>query len=122
MGQVEESRRAMATWLGTLAKGGLIDGEHAEAGVAVASYVVGEHKLLELRSWLAEQARDVVAREVRAAIEVCIWMAHADREVDEEERWMLKQIIESCSLLDEAREDLIDQTQGPPSLARLEKR
>src|SRR5688572_12855173 len=122
MPQIEESRRAMATWLGTLSRGGVVSEEHAKAGVAVAAYVVGEARLEELKRWLAEQPRETVEREQRAAIEVCIWMAHADRDVDAEERWMLKEIIDASSFDEDARDALITQSQEPPSLKGVERR
>ena len=122
MAQIDESRRAMATWLGTLARGGVVSEEHAKAGIAVAAYVVGEGRLNELREWLSTAAPEVQEREQTAAIEVCIWMAHADREVDAEERWMLKQIIEAAELDEGARDHMIQQSQEAPSLARLDKR
>lgn len=122
MAQIDESRRAMATWLGTLARGGVIAEEHAKAGIAVAAYVVGEQRLEELKQWLSSSPPEVQEREQRAAIEVCIWMAHADREVDSEERFMLKQIIEAAELGDETRDEMIHQTQEAPSLARLDRR
>ena len=66
-----QATSAMSTWIGTLARSGVVSGEEA-AGLAVAAYVVGEERLDALRAWFAEQSADVAVREKRAAIEICI--------------------------------------------------
>ena len=116
-----DSSQAMATWLGTLARGGVLRTEHEEAGVAVAAYVVGEERLGELRRWMSEQPADVVGRETRAAIEVCIWMAHADRELAQEEKDLLRQLVLASGLEQEPRDELIAAIEDPPPLDKLEK-
>lgn len=112
----------MATWLGTLARGGVLRAEHEEAGVAVASYVVGEERLGELRQWMTAQPAEVVAREQRGAIEVCTWMAHADRRVDPEEAHLLRQIVLESDLDEETRDALVQASHDPPSLEGIESR
>src|SRR5262245_20876136 len=120
--QISDAQKAMASWLGALARSGVLENRWEEAGRAVAAYVVGEAELAALRAWFSEQTADVANRERRAAIEVCIWMAHADRQIDPEEVSLLREIIGS-SLLDEATQgDLVAEVQEPPSLANLEKR
>ena len=117
-----DARKAMASWLGALARGGVISDRWEAAGQAVAAYVVGEKGLDALRGWFAQQSAEIAARERRAAIEVCIWMAHADRTIDPEEVHLLREII-GASLLDEDTQDaLVGATHEPPSLVHLEKR
>lgn len=120
--EITDAQKAMASWLGALARGGVIGDAWEQAGQAVAAYVVGAPRLDELRAWFAEQTPEVAARERRAAIEVCIWMAHADRKIDAEETHLLRQII-GASLLDEdVQDELVREAHEPPSLAGLEKR
>ena len=83
----------MSTWIGALSSGGVLRGELEEAGVTVAAYVVGEDRLSELREWMVQQPKDVIAREQVAAIQVCIWMANADRNLDPEESHLLQQTL-----------------------------
>lgn len=117
-----DAQTAMASWLGALSRGGVVGDAWQQAGEAVAAFVVGKHELDALRTWFAAQPPEVAGRERRAAIEVCIWMAHADREVDVEETHLLRQII-GASLLDEDTQDeLVRESHEPPSLAHLEKR
>src|SRR6185295_1837626 len=93
--RMEHATSAMATWIGTLARSGVVRSADADAGQAVASYVVGEAKLDELRTWLASVLPEQLHREQRAAIEVCIWMACADRELGSEERALLRDIVQA---------------------------
>jgi len=119
---MSESRKAMSTWLGTLARGGLLRADHEEAGVAVAAYVVGEDRLGELREWMTSQPAEVTAREQRGAVEVCIWMAHADRKMDPEETHLLRQIVMESDLDEETRDELVQASHDPPSLDGIEQR
>lgn len=111
----------MATWLGLLAKGGVLD-EAAEAGEAVAMYVVGEARMRELASWFAVQSTDRVRTERRAAIELCIWMAHADRTIDPEERHLLRQLVRSSGLDDDTEDELVRSVHEPPPIDGIEDR
>jgi uncharacterized tellurite resistance protein B-like protein len=108
--------RPMARWLGALARAGIVRHSGDEAGLSVAAQVVGAAKLDELAGWFRAQPPAVVGREQRAAIEVCIWMAHADRHVDPEERYLLRQIVVSSALDDDAADELIEQTHEAPAL------
>ena len=47
----DSSTAAMSSWIGTLARGGVVKHPIEEAGLAVAAFVVGEDKLDELRAW-----------------------------------------------------------------------
>lgn len=114
------AQRAMAGWLGSLGKGGVIDGKTADD--AVAAFVVGESALGELREYLGSATREVRDRERRAAIEVCIWMVHADRKIDPEEAHLLRAIIGASGLSDEVQDELVQATHEPPSLADIETR
>ncbi len=112
----------MSTWIGTLSRGGFLTSDLEEAGIAVAAFVVGEERLSELREWMSAQARDVVHREEEAAIEVCIWMAHADRHLAPEEREMLERIVLASQLGTTARDRLAVAIDHPPSLTAMEER
>lgn len=112
----------MTTWLGTLAAGGVLDGAHAQAGVTVAAYVVGEEAVAALRGWMSEESAETVRREKRAAIEVCIFMANADRKLDPEEAHMLRQIIGSSGLDEDTVDDLVAAVHSPPALDGIEER
>lgn len=119
---ISDAQKAMASWLGALARGGVLGDSWEQAGQAVAAFVVGEAELDELRGWFAAQPAEVATRERRAAIEVCIWMAHADRNVDVEETHLLRQIIGSSLLDEDTQDELVREAHEPPSLAALEKR
>lgn len=112
----------MASWLGSLARSGVLGRPHAEAGDALAAFVVGEEPLSELRAWLRAQTDEVAVRERRAAIEVCIWMAHADREVHLEERAMLRDLVAQSGLDEDTQDALVAAVHDPPGLDGLEKR
>ena len=114
------AQRAMAGWLGSLGKGGVIDA--STGNDAVAAFVVGERELGELREYLSGATREVRDRERRAAIEVCIWMVHADRKVDPEEAHLLREIIGASGLPDDVQDELVQATHEPPSLADIETR
>ena len=116
-----QASSAMSTWIGTLARSGVVRGEEA-AGLAVAAYVVGEDRLDQLRAWFSEQSPDVALREKRAAIEICIWMANADRNLDPEEAYFLKQLVMSASMDDDTVDALVSAVHDPPSLDGLEER
>lgn len=119
---MNQSSAAMTTWLGTLAAGGVLDSAHAKAGVTVAAYVVGEEAVAALRGWMAEQSADVVRREKRAAIEVCIFMANADRNLDPEEAHMLRQIVGSSGLDEDTVDELVAEVHAPAELDGVEDR
>ena len=114
------AQSAMSGWLGSLGKSGVIDGE--PDGDAVAAFVVGQAQLGELRRYLTSAAPDVRDRERRAAIEVCIWMVHADRKVDPEEAHLLSCIIGASGLSEDVQDELVLATHDPPSLEGLETR
>ena len=112
---------AMATWVGALARGGLLIGHEEEEGAMLALSVLGEEGLDQLRRWFASQAADIVARERRGAIHACIWMAHADREVATEEVELLGEIISHSELPPKVQEELqaaIDEPLEPEDIAQ----
>lgn len=120
---MSKSTLAMSSWLGSLARGGVLtDDEVSEAGIGVATYVVGAESLEELRKWMAEQPEEVVRRERRAAVEVCIWMANADRQLDPEESHLLSAIIGRSGLDEDTADELVAEVHDPPSLMDLEQR
>lgn len=112
----------MSTWVGALAQSGIVKGAVENAGVAIATYVVGESRVEELRGWLSSQTPDVVVREKRAAIEVCIWMANADRKLDPEEAYFLRTIIGESGLDDDTVDELVQAVHDMPSLDDIEDR
>jgi uncharacterized tellurite resistance protein B-like protein len=117
-----DASRAIASWLGALSRAAVLRDSWQEAGDAVASYVVGEPRVEELRAWLSSQTPEVATRERRAAIEVCIWMVHADRDVDPEETDLLREIIASSQLDEDTQDLLVREAHELPSLRSLEKR
>lgn len=119
---MDEAQRAMATWIGTLTRGGVLYGDGEEAGVAVAAFVVGTEDLSSLREWFADASDEVRVREQRAAVEVCIWMAHADRVVVHEEAELLRAIVMATDLEESARRALLDEVAEPPPLADIAER
>lgn len=117
------SQRAMMTWLGTLARGGVLArSPDAEAGAAVAAFVVGEARVAELRAFLESVDEATAARERRAAVEVCIWMAHADREIHPEETHLLRMMVAESGLDADVQDALVDAVHAPPSLEGIETR
>ena len=118
------AQRAMTTWIGALAHGGVLgaDERDVEAGDAVAAFVVGADRLRGLREWLAERSASEAARERRAAIEACIWMAHADRAVHPEERHLLSRLVRLSGLDADAQDELVQAVHAPPALDGVEKR
>jgi tellurite resistance protein len=112
---MDDSSRAMATWVGTLARGGVLVDSAQEAGVAVAAFVVGEDRLSDLREWMGSQPAEVVNQEQQAAIAACIWMAQADRQLDPAERELLEEIVNRSDLPYETQEALLASLDAPPS-------
>ncbi len=105
---MNEAAKAMATWLGALARPGFTLGGQEKAGLSVAEYVLGSGRLTQLRTWFAFQPPDVQIREQEGAIEAIIHMAHADSDFDENERAFLEQIIAGTGLPG-ARKDALRQ-------------
>jgi uncharacterized membrane protein YebE (DUF533 family) len=118
---MSEARKAMEGWMGALARGGVIDGDPGELD-PVAALVVGHDELVALDGWMRAQPDEVRTRERRAAIEVCIWMANADRQLDGEEVDMLRGLIERSGLSEDVQDELVMATHDPPSLESLESR
>ena len=113
----------MEGWLGTLGHVGVIDAADDDEGSTVlANFVVGEDGVAAIRAFFASATPEVRDRERRAAIEICIWMMHADRQVDPEEVAMLREIIGRSGLPDEVQDELVQGTHEPPSLVGIEDR
>lgn len=114
----------MTTWVGTLARGGVIESPEGDvaAGHDLAAYVVGEDRLDELRAFFDRASEDVAARERRAAVEACILMAHADREVQPEERELLHDIVAASGLRPEDLTELTAWVNEPGSIDGIELR
>ncbi len=110
------------TWVGALSSGGVLRDDREAAGLSVAAYVVGESRLAELRRWMVTQPRALVEREQRAAIELCIWMAQADRHLDPEEVHLLRALIGASHLDPDAQDALVDAVHEPPAVEGVETR
>ncbi len=95
---MSDATSAMVTWIGALARGGLLMGREEEEGAALALRVLGEESLSRLREAFVSQPAEVVARERRGAIHACIWMAQADREIVDSEVELLRRIIVHADL------------------------
>ena len=89
---------AINTWIAVLSGGGVLHGEREAEGVVLASRIVGEERLSQLRAWLEVQTEEDVADIRSAAIELCMWMAVADRVIDPRERELLADIVRSSGL------------------------
>jgi len=117
---ITAAQRAMTGWLGLLARGGVLqDGAGAKA---VASFVVGEERVGELAAWFGTQDVEAARRERRAAVELCIWMAHADREVSPEERLLLRQLVARSGLDEDTQDELVHAVHHPAPIDRIEQR
>ena len=111
---------AMATWVGALARGGVLFSAEEEEGAQLALSVLGEDGLVQLREWFSSQTRDIVERERRGAIHACVWMAQADREVATEEVELLENVIGHSELPPKVQEELvaaIDEPLEPEDIA-----
>ncbi|MGF1464570.1 MAG: TerB family tellurite resistance protein [Sandaracinaceae bacterium] len=113
---MDDGIAAMATWVGALARGGILIGEAEERGARLALAVLGEEKLSELREWFAGQPADTVDRERTAAIRLCVWMAHADRVLADEEAALLRQLIARSELGPDTRGALEAEITEAPEL------
>jgi tellurite resistance protein len=111
----------MTGWLGLLARGGVLQDAGA-AGRAVASFVVGEERVEELAAWFEAQDVEGARRERRAAVELCIWMAHADRDVSPEERLLLRQLVARSGLDADTQDELVHAVHHPAPIDRVEQR
>ncbi len=89
---------AINTWIAVLSGGGLLHGEREAEGVVLATRIVGEERLSRLRGWLEVQAEEDLSEIRSAAIELCMWMAVADRVIDPRERELLGDIVRSSGL------------------------
>ncbi len=114
------TQRAMASWLGLFARAGVVEAN--ETSDALAAFVVGEERVRELARWFASHDEASTRRERRAAIELCIWMAHADREVDPEERHLLRELVASSGLDEDTQDELVSAVHTPPSVVGIEDR
>ena len=119
---MDDTSLAIATWLGTLARAGLVSSDHEAAGQAVAAYVVGEENLDALREWLDVQTAEVRSREQEAAIEALIHMALVDRAMHPDEEALLFAIIENADLTQAAQRGLVRRIAAPRGLDGLGER
>lgn len=118
------AQRAMTTWVGALASGGVLQDptEDEAAGAAVAAYVVGEDRLAELRAYFAEVGEQAASGERRAAVEAVIAMAQSDRDVHPEERHILRELVGKSGLDADAQDELVMLVHEPRGTSGLEDR
>ncbi len=119
---MDDSSLAIATWLGTLARAGVVVSDHEAAGQAVAANVVGEESVARLREWLEAQTPETRSREQEAAIEGLIHMALADRELHPDEESLLFAIIENAALTQAAQKSLVRRIAAPGALEGIAER
>ncbi len=119
---MEASGRAIASWIGTLSSGGVIRTPEQDAGVTLACFVLGEDHLAALREWMVSQPREEIVDAQRAAIEVCCWIAAADRRLDPAEVELLEQIILSSELPTAVQDELRGTITDPPAPRDVEVR
>lgn len=112
---------AIASWLGALTDGGVLSAS-ANAGRAVAAYVLGETSLRRLRSDFEKLSPAEAEAEKVAAIETCLWMASCDRVVAPEERVLLLEMIRCSGLSPEAQADLEADIGSRPAIADIDRR
>ncbi len=123
-----DARRAIETWVGALASGGVLAEPDADAGPddkagrALAKFVLGEAGVTDLHAFLTSADEATAVRERCAASEVCIWMAHADRELHPEERRMLENLVAASRLSEDRRASLVAAIDAPPPLDGIEER
>lgn len=116
------STEAMTTWLGTLARVGIVETREMKAGQALMAYVVGEENLDAVRSWFAVCPPEIASLEKQAAIEMCVWMAHADRRVAPEELEILAELIRQSGLSESVQANVLGALGHTPAMAGLERR
>lgn len=106
----------MAAWMGVLLRGGMIFNEREEQAVKTAMTVLGEERLEELRRFFAEQKPEQADQERVGAIQLCLWMANADRELASEERELLDEVIDRSDLPSSEKERLRDSMGEDPDV------
>lgn len=119
---MNDAQQAMTSWVGTLTSGGVFRSKHEEAGVTLAAFVVGEDKMSELRAWMQHQSQRTLRVAQKACIEVCIWMANADRKLEPAEIELLKELIACSQLEEDDQDELVAAVHDPPSMDRIEER
>ncbi|MBX3271444.1 MAG: TerB family tellurite resistance protein [Sandaracinaceae bacterium] len=114
------AQKAMTTWVGALSSSGVLEPtEDADAGAAVAAYVVGEERLEELRTFFRHASAEAVARERRAAVEAVIAMAQADRDVHPEESHLLSRLVARSGLDEDTQDELVMRVHQPREVEDL---
>lgn len=103
----------MATWIGALARGGMLFGREEEAGAELAVRLLGEESISKLREHFASQPPWIVERERKGAIRACIYMAQADRKIADEEVELLNEIIAHSDLSSVVRRELEGSIRDP---------
>lgn len=107
---MREITRAITRWLGDLGRGE-DDGADPQGFERVRA-AIGLERIAELQRWFAAQPAKIRAREQKAAIQACIFVAHADRELHDSERELIEGSIDNADLDDATkarlREELVD--------------
>ncbi len=112
MRDVTLDSKAVNTWVAILSGGGLLRGERETEGAELAGKIVGEVRLSELRAWLTALA-PAQQEDIRsAAIELCMWMAVADRVIDPAERDLLGDVVRASGLSPADEQRMLDLLQS----------
>ncbi len=112
----------MSTWIGALSRGGVLLTEREQQGAMAALTLLGSKRLESLREWFAAAEPDEAQREREAAVEVCLWMAHADRVIASQERDLLEDIIAFSELPDKRQAELTAGLDEAPTLDGISAR
>ena len=88
----------------------------------MAAKAVGIEELKTLRDWMRTADPKEVVRERCGAIEACIAMAHADREISADERLFLSRLVGHSLLNEDTQDDLVSAVHEPPSLQHIEEK
>ena len=99
-----------------------IDALREDADEAAAREVFGDAAIAELREFFAKVDVEESRRQRGAAIEACVWMAHADRVLHDGEIAILERLIRSSGLPWSAQQALIGATRNVPDINEVAER
>jgi hypothetical protein len=116
-----DSAIPLQSWLAALQASGVLARAPRWSGRGVES-VFPAPALAAARAWLAAQSPAVASRERRATIELCVWMAHVDRDVDPSERWILHDLVGGVDLDEDDSDALIAATHDGLAIDGIEGR
>lgn len=112
----------MMRWLAGLTKAARDRDVFLRDGERIVGHIAPTEAVAALRDWLVQEPPKTVIEEQRAVIEACIRMAHANREIDLEERAELRELIAWSGLDEDATDELVAEVHSPPPLGDLRER